>query len=229
MSASSAAPPPGRAWVGGDVAVIGLGRFGGQVAESLSRLGHRVLAIDEDPRLVREWSQRLAYVAQADSADPASLRQLGVADFARVVVAIGSAIEASVLTVLALVEMGVPQIWARATSSRHAQILSSLGAQHVIFPEAAMGERVAHLIISNLLEFLDFGEDFAIAKTRAPGGVAGRSLAEIGLRERYGVVVVGVKSPTGEFEYAGPDTVIPRDGILVVEGTIDQLNRFLTP
>ncbi|MEV4758679.1 TrkA family potassium uptake protein [Micromonospora sp. NPDC049559] len=216
----------GRPGVGGDVAVIGLGRFGGHVAESLSRLGHRVLAVDEDARLVRRWSHRLPYVLQADSTDDAALRQLGIGDFPRVVVAIGAGVEASVLTVLALAEIGVPQIWARATSTRHARILSSVGAQHVIFPEAAMGERVAHLIISNLLDFIDFGEDFAIAKTRAPDSVAGRSLAEIGLRERYGVVVVGVKSPTGPFEYAGPETVIPRDGVLVIEGTIEQVQRF---
>lgn len=216
----------GRTWASGDVAVIGLGRFGGHVADSLSRLGHRVLAIDEDPRLVQRWSQRLTYVVQADATDDAALRQLGVGDYPRVVVAIGAGVEASVLAVLALVEIGVPQIWARATSTRHAKILSSVGAQHVIFPEAAMGERVAHLIISNLLEFIDFGEDFAIAKTRAPVSVAGRSLAEIGLRERYGVVVIGVKSPTGSFEYAGPDTVIPRDGVLVIEGTIEQVQRF---
>jgi trk system potassium uptake protein TrkA len=219
--AANGGPAPG-----GDVVVIGLGRFGGHVAESLSRLGHQVFAIDDDPKIVQEWSPRLAYVAQADSTDEAGLRQLGMADFPRVVVAIGAAVEASVLTVLALAEMGVRQIWARATSTRHARILSSVGAQHVVFPEAAMGERVAHLIISNLLEFIDFGEDFAIAKTRAPGSVVGRSLAEIGLRERYGVVVVGVKSPTGQFEYAGPHTVIPRDAILVVEGTIDQVQRF---
>ncbi len=133
----------GQAPAGGAVAVIGLGRFGSQVAVSLIRIGHEVLAIDDDPEVVQKWSDQLTYVAQADSTDENALRQLGLADFAWVVVALGSALQASVLTVLALTELKVPKIWGRAASDQHAKILSAVGAHHVIFPEAAMGERVA--------------------------------------------------------------------------------------
>ena len=105
--------------ISNNVVVVGLGRFGGAVAQSLTRLGHEVLAIEEDLALVQSWSDRLTHVVQADSSNIEALRQLGVADFQHAVVGIGSDIEASVLTVLALTELGVPDIWAKAVTTNH--------------------------------------------------------------------------------------------------------------
>jgi trk system potassium uptake protein len=209
-----------------NVAVIGLGRFGGQVAESLTRLGHEVLGVDEDARLVQQWSDRLTHVVQADATDEDVLRQIGMGEFGRAVVGIGTDIEASVLTVLALTEVGVGDIWAKAISAKHGKILRSVGAHHVIYPEATMGERVAHLITSRMLDFIELDDGFAIAKTRAPRDAAGRTLADIGLRTRYGVTVVGVKTQGADFVYATPETVLPRNAVLIVAGTTEQVQRF---
>jgi trk system potassium uptake protein TrkA len=209
-----------------NVAVIGLGRFGGQVAESLARSGHEVLGVDEDIKLVQHWSERLTHVVQADSTDEDALRQVGVHEIPRAVVGIGTDIEASVLTVLALTEIGVREIWAKAISVKHGKILRSVGAQHVIYPEAAMGERVAHLITSRMLDFIEFDDGFAIGKTRAPRDATGRTLADIGLRSKYGVTVVGVKTRGNDFVYARPETVVPPDSILIVAGTTEQVERF---
>ena len=126
------------------IVVIGLGRFGTAVAQSLVQMGKEVLAIDEDFDLVQRWADELTHVVQADSTDEEALRQLGVGDFDRAVVAIGADIEASVLTVLALAESGVADIWAKAITRKHGQILERVGAHHVVFPERSMGERVAH-------------------------------------------------------------------------------------
>ncbi|MGC4896619.1 potassium channel family protein [Micromonospora sp. DT31] len=208
------------------VAVIGLGRFGSRLANSLSRLGHEVLAVDRDPVRVQHWSGELDRVVQADTTEEAVLRQLGLADFGRVVVAIGASLEASVLTVLALAELGVEQIWARATSEKHAKILHSVGAHHVVFPEAETGERVAHLIVSRMLDFIEFDDDFAIAKIRVPGPLVGRSLRDIAPQDRYGVMVVGAKLPGEPFQYVGPDTVLEADSVLIVEGGITRVQRF---
>jgi trk system potassium uptake protein TrkA len=208
------------------VVVIGLGRFGGQVAESLVRLGHEVLGVDEDARIVQEWADRLTHVVQADCTDNDALRQLGVPDFTRAVVGIGNDIEASVLTVLALTEVGVEEIWAKAISAKHGKILRSVGARHVIYPEAAMGDRVAHLITSKMIDFIEFDDGFAIAKVRAPAEYAGRTLADLGLRTRYGVTVVGVKRPGEDFVYALPDTAVPDGALLIVAGTTDKVQRF---
>jgi K+ transport systems, NAD-binding component len=218
-----------RRYGGGDtVLVIGLGRFGVQVADSLTRLGHEVLALDDDPGIVERWSQHFTHVVQADATDGDALRQLGVTEFQRAVVAIGTAVEASVLTVLALAELGLPEIWGRATSIQHAKILSAVGAHHVIFPEAAIAERVAHLIVSQLLDFIEIGNDFAIAKTRAPASLRGRRLRDISVRERYGVTILAVSRPDGTILPTSADTVIGEDSDLVVEGTIEQVQRFAT-
>jgi len=208
------------------IVVIGLGRFGSRLAGSLTHLDHDVLAVDRDPGRVQHWSARLDRVVQADSTEDAALRQLGVADFRRVVVAIGASVEASVLTVLALTELGIPQIWARATSEKHAKILDSVGAHHVIFPEAETGERVAHLIVSRMLDFIEFGDDFAIAKVRVPGMMVGRRLRDVSPADRFGVMVVGAKLPGERFRYAGPDTVLQPESVLIVEGSISQVQRF---
>lgn len=210
------------------VAVIGLGRFGGQVAASLTRLGHEVLAIDEDEHIVQRWSDRLAQVVQADSTDEDALRQLGVADLPRAIVAIGTDIEASVLTVLALTELGVKEIWAKAITSKHGKILASVGANHVVYPEAAMGDRVAHMITGRMLDFIEFDDGYAIAKVRAPKEAIGKTLAESALRTKYGITVVGVKMTGSDFTYARADTVVDRGALLIVAGKTPQVQRFST-
>ncbi|MEV0899093.1 TrkA family potassium uptake protein [Actinoplanes sp. NPDC049802] len=211
---------------GGHVAVIGLGRFGGSVAESLLELGYEVLGVDADPRIVQDWSDRLTQVAEADSTDEDALRQLGVHEFERAVVGIGTNLETSVLTVLTLTEIGVPEIWAKATSVKHGKILSSVGADHVVFPESEMGERVAHLITGRMLDYIEFDDGFAIAKVRAPRGAAGRTLADIGLRSKWGVTVVGTKRPGEDFVYARPETVIPQNAVLIVAGDTAKVEAY---
>ncbi|WP_406072946.1 potassium channel family protein [Micromonospora sp. NBC_01638] len=210
----------------GSVVVIGLGRFGCHLAGSLTRMHHEVLAVDRNPEQVQRWSAQLDRVVQADATEEGALRQLDVASFGRAVVAIGASVEASVLTVLALVELGLPQVWARATSQKHAKILSSVGAHHVIFPEAETGDRVAHLIVSQLLNFIEFDDDFAIATVRVPESLVGRTLLDLRPQERYGIRVVGAKLPGERFRYASDDTALAQGGVLVVEGGIDQIQRF---
>lgn len=209
-----------------NVAVIGLGRFGSQVALSLLRLGHEVLGLDRDGRTVQHWADRLTHVVQTDSTDDEALLQLGLADFRRAVVGIGSDLEASVLTVLTLVEIGVEEVWAKATSVKHGKILSSVGASHVIYPEAAMGDRVAHLITTKMLDFTELDEGFAIAKICAPPELTDRAVDQARFAREYGVTVVGVRNASGDFEPPGPDTVIPADATLIVAGRTDQVQGF---
>lgn len=208
------------------ILVVGLGRFGGQVAASLVRLGHEVLAIDQDDGIVQRWSDRLTYVVQADATDEDALRQLGVGELRRAIVGIGTDIEASVLTVLALNEIGVRDIWAKAITAKHGKILSAVGADHVIYPEAAMGERVAHLIASQMLDFIEFDDGYAIAKVQAPAESIGRTLAESALRSKYGITVVGVKMTGSDFTYARPETMVYGGALLIVAGKTPEVERF---
>jgi len=208
------------------VVVIGLGRFGGAVAQCLTELGHEVLGIDEDAGIVQSWADRLTHVVQADTTDSATLTRLGVQDFPRAVVAIGTDIEASVLTVLALTELGLKDIWAKALSSKHGRILERTGAHHVIYPEADMGRRVAHLVASKMIDFMELDDGFAICKTRVPAEAAGRTLADCALRRRYGITVVGVKRPGTGFTHATPETVVEAGDTLIISGTNEQVEAF---
>lgn len=212
--------------ISNNVVVIGLGRFGGTVAKSLSLLGHEVLAIEEDLALVQDWSDQLTHVVQADASNIEALRRLGVADFQHAVVGIGSDIEASVLTVLALSEIGVPDIWAKAISANHGKILEKTGAHHVVYPEAAMGERVAHLVTGKMIDFIEFDDDFAIVKTRPPKEALGKTLGEAQLRTRYGITVVGVKRPREDFTYAQPNTLVVEGDLLIISGPTQKVERF---
>jgi trk system potassium uptake protein TrkA len=208
------------------VVVIGLGRFGSAVADSLVRMGHEVLAIDENQALVDRWADELTHVVQADCTDDEALRQLGVADYERAVVAIGTDIEASVLTVLALAEAGVADIWAKAITRKHGQILERVGAHHVVYPEYSMGERVAHMLTGGMIDFIEFDDEFSIARTLAPSFTWDRTLAESAPRSKHGVTVVGVKRAGEDFTYARPETAVQRHDQLIVSGPTRMVEKF---
>ncbi|MBH1944960.1 TrkA family potassium uptake protein [Citromicrobium bathyomarinum] len=208
------------------IMVIGLGRFGGAVSRTLERMGHEVLAVDTDPALVQHFAGDLTKVVEADATETTTLERLGAKDFDAAVVAIGTDIEASVLTVLALADLGLTNIWAKATNEKHARILERTGATHVVFPEQRMGERVAHLINERLLDFISFGDEFAIARLVAPEPLLGLPLVTSQCRKKYDVTVVGVKREGEDFIHAVPDTLIFPGDELVVSGRIHDLEAF---
>lgn len=208
------------------IVVIGLGRFGTAVAQSLVQLGHDVLAMDSRPQVVQDLADTLPHVVQADSSDLSILEELGVGDFAHVVVSIGADMEASVLTVLNLAQLGVKDIWVKAISPQRGRIVERLGAHHIVYPEADMGERVAHLVTGKMMDFIEFDDGFAIAKSRVPQSAVGRTLEESGVRTRYGVTVVGIKRLRQDFIYAKPDTVVESGDLLILAGPTRQVERF---
>ncbi|WP_374386501.1 TrkA family potassium uptake protein [Sandaracinobacter sp.] len=208
------------------VMVIGLGRFGTAVARSLTRMGHEVLGVDQAMEVVQSMSEELTHVVQADTTNPAALRKLGAGEMAHAVVGIGSDIEASVLTVVALADAGCRDIWAKAVNANHGRILERVGAAHVIYPEAEMGERVAHLVTGKMMDFIEFDDGFAIVKTRVPRFMAGKSLMATDVRKAHGVTIVGVKRPREPFIQAVPDTVVYLSDLLIVSGPTDMVERF---
>ncbi len=196
------------------------------MAESLVRMGQEVLAIDESADLVERWADDLTHVVQADSTDDEALRQLGIGDFDRAVVAIGADIEASVLTVLALAEAGVGDIWAKAITRKHGKILESVGAHHVVYPEFSMGERVAHILVGGMMDYIEFDDEFSIARTLAPPFTWDQTLAESAPRSKHGVTIVGVKRQGEDFTYARPETSVQRHDHLIVSGPTQLVEKF---
>jgi len=208
------------------VLVVGLGRFGSSVARSLERLGHEVLAVDERPAIVQKFASDFTHVVAADTTDTEALRQIGADQFVRAVVGIGTDIEASVLTVLSLVELGVEEVWAKAINAKHARILERVGATHVVRPESAMGERVAHMVTGAMIDYIEFDDGFSIARTRAPRIAFDQTLAEAALRSKYGVTVVGVKRRGEDFTYARPETLVTASDELIVSGPTRKVEEF---
>jgi trk system potassium uptake protein TrkA len=208
------------------VLVIGLGRFGAAIADALDRLGHDVLAIDKNPDKVRDWSGRLTHVAEADGASLTALRQLGCQDVPIAVVGIGGSVEASVLATANLVDLGNKQVWAKALSSQHGRILERIGAHRVIYPERDAGEKVAHLVSGKMLDYIEFEDGFVMVSMRPPQETQGFTLRQSKIRNKYGVTVMGVKSPGEDFVYASPDTVITRHDTLIVSGNSQLIDRF---
>lgn len=208
------------------VLIIGLGRFGAATAGQLERLDRDVLAVDTDAGLVQKWADRVTHTVQADARNLDALRQIGAQDFSIAVVATGSSIEASVLITANLVDLKIPQIWAKAISQSHGKILARIGANHVIYPEAEAGERVAHLVSGRMLDFIEFDDDFAIVKMYPPKAIRGMSLNDSGIRTKHRLTVVGVKSPGKEFTYATPDTVISNHDLIIVSGNSHDIEKF---
>ena len=208
------------------VLVIGLGRFGAATAGQLDRLDREVLAVDEDAGLVQKWSERVTHAVQADARSIDALRQIGAQDFAIAVVAVGSSVESSVLITANLVDLKIPQIWAKAVSQSHGKILSRIGANHVIYPEAEAGERVAHLVSGRMIDFIEFDDDFALVKMYPPKPIRGIPLSDSHVRQKYGVTVVGVKSPGKDFTYATAETVISNHDLIIVSGNSADIEKF---
>jgi trk system potassium uptake protein TrkA len=208
------------------VLIIGLGRFGAACAGELDRLDREVLAIDESAELVQKWSERVTHTVQADARNVEALKQIGAQEFSIAVVAVGSSIEASVLITANLVDLKIPQIWAKAVSQSHGKILARVGANHVIYPEAEAGERVAHLVSGRMLDFIQFDDDFALVKMYPPKPVRGKNLTESGVRTKHRITVVGVKSPGKPFTYATAETVVSDHDLIIVSGTTSDIEKF---
>ena len=210
------------------VAVIGLGRFGTALALELVGNGTEVLGVDNRADVVQRLAGQLSQVVVADSTDMSALEEIGVADFGRVVVGIGTGLEASILTTALLVDLEIPDIWVKALSRQHATILERIGAHHVVFPEHDMGERVAHLVSGRLLDWVELDPDWVFAKTRPPRELVGVPLGESRLRKKHRVTVVSVKPEMADsFTHAGLETVLTYGAEIVIAGRPVDVERFV--
>ena len=208
------------------VAVLGLGRFGQALGLELMAQGAEVLGVDSREDLVQKLSGQLTHTAIANTTDEEALHQLSVQDFERAVVSIGSDLEASLLTASALVNMAIPNIWAKAVSDAHAKILRQIGVHHVVRPEHDMGRRVAHLVRGRMLDYIEFDDGFAMVKTTPPALVVGKPLGTTTVRSKYGVTVVAIKRPGEGFTYATADTVVEPGDTIIVSGRVRDTERF---
>lgn len=208
-------------------AVIGLGRFGSSLATELMKQGNEVMGLDLDQHIVDDMSDQLTHTVAADSTDEDVLRSLGIRNFNVVIVAIGSDIQASIMTAILLKEIGVKKVVAKALTELHGRVLERIGVDRVIYPERDMAVRVAHQLVSpNLLDFIELSRDYTIAELSVSSRLSGKTLQELNTRAKYGCSVVAINKRHGVIIAPSAEDVVEEQDIMVVIGTNDQIDRF---
>jgi len=212
------------------VLIIGLGRFGVGLANTLLTMGYDVLAIDIDDKNVQAVAHQIPRAVQADATDETVLRELGIDKFDVAIVAMGSDIENSVLSTILLRKLGVRYVIARAENELHGSILDKIGADKVVYPEREMGIRVAHgLTLTQVLDYLSVGPAHGVAKLEPPSSFIGRTLSELGLgREgKRGVAVLLLQREKEVIIQPDRMEVIRPEDILIVYGNDSKLEELL--
>jgi trk system potassium uptake protein TrkA len=210
-------------------AVIGLGSFGSNVARTLYQRGYEVVAIDRDKDRIEEAKSFSSHAVLTDASAKENLEALGITDVDVVVVSLGSAMEASVLTVLHLHELGIKRIVAKASTEDHGKILDAVGATEVINPEKDMAVRTALKLTSpHILECLPLMSGVSIEEVAPPERFIGKSLRELDLRNKYGIQVIAVRELIPERTlYVPPaDFVIKDSDVLIVMGDEKMLDKM---
>jgi trk system potassium uptake protein TrkA len=212
------------------VLVVGLGRFGSSLASTLTEMEYEVCGVDTDPDRVQAHFGRLGMVRVADCTKPEVLEELDIEAFGSAVVCIGNNVESSVLSTVALVEAKVPNIWAKAITDAHGTILRRVGGSEgevkVVYPEAEMGKRVAHLISGRMMEYISLDDEFVLVELTPPRWLAGVPLSSSNLRTEYNVTVVCVQPLGGKFTYATSESVLGESDVIVVAGLREDVERF---
>lgn len=212
------------------IVIIGLGRFGISLATTLSGIGHDVLALDIDEKKAQDIAPQITHVVQADATNETILNELGISNFDIAIVAIGSAIESSVLSTILLKKLGVPYVIARANSDLHGSILEKIGADVVVCPEREMGTRVAQVVtLSDVSDYMSVAKGYGIGKLKAPPHLVGEKLSELGFgpKGKWEVVVLLIQREKEIIVNPGQREVIKTDDILILAGSDDKLEKLL--
>lgn len=206
-------------------AVIGLGRFGRNIAKALYDMGYDVLAIDKDMERVQEFSNEVTHVVQADSTDEDALRSLGILNFDVVIVAIGKDTEANIMTTLQLKEIGVPYIVAIARTVLQIKVLEKIGANRVVAPERDMARRVAYNLAStNIMDYIELSPKFSIVEIAIPKLLRNKTLRESNIRAKYGLNVVAIKRHDNLIISPLPTEILLENDIAIVVGSNESIN-----
>ena len=216
-------------------AVIGLGRFGFSVAKTLTELDSEVIAIDSEEEKVKSVAEFVTYAVQLDAMDDKALRSVGVQNVDTAIVSIGENIEASILVVMILKEIGIKNIIAKAVTPLHGKVLENLGVNRIVFPEREMAIRVAHsLIRPKVLEELELSQEYSIIELSTPKEFVGKSLKESRLRSQYGVNLIAIKRKVVEKGIKreiwnvnpSPADIMGESDILVFIGSNEDLDKL---
>lgn len=210
--------------------IIGCGRFGRSVAVTLAELGHEVLVIDKDEDTINEISTSVTHAVSADVMIEGTLESLGIHNMDEVIVAMGSNFEASLMATAVAKENNVKTVIAKVSDKIHGRIMKKVGADRVIIPEKDSGIRLAYNIsTSNILDYIEVSNDFSIMEVKPPKSWIGRSLAQLDIRNNYGVTVVAVKEEDVKEININPkpDYVFDQSDIVLVLGKYKKIEEIV--
>ena len=199
--------------------VVGLGRFGKEVAKQLYSMGCEVLAMDLHSELVQEVANHVTHAVVSDGRDKEVLKALGVREFDCAIVAIGDDLAASVLATMNMKELGIPYLVCKAKDDTHRHVLEKLGADRVVIPEQENAARLARSLSSpNVLDYIELSPDYGIAEVPAPGSWQGKTLKELNVRAKLGVNILAARRDGRILVSPAADFMICEGDVMVVLG-----------
>ena len=208
--------------------VIGLGRFGTELATRLYARGEEVMVIDTDDQLIDTIADKVTRAVAADARDLDVLTKLGVENFEHAVVAVGSDLASSALITMNLKSLNVPYILCKAHDDTYREILERLGADKVIIPEREVADKLAlGMTQAGVMEYIELSQEFGIVEMEPIAEWVGKTIRELELRTRYGVNVIAVRGE-GDAIKIPPDidTPIPEDVVMVMLGKYEMFESL---
>ena len=206
--------------------VIGCGRFGSYIVKELTQAGREVLAIDINEDSVKAISKYTTNCLVADATKLSVLQELGAAQIDHAVVTIGNNLQASILTVLNLKNLGLKRITVRADEEMHGKIYTMLGADEVIIPEEASALNLANQMLSDtILDYYPISDDYSIVKISVGEGFIPKSIVDLNVRVKFDVNIVAMVK-NGIFAIPRPTDLIEPNDILVIVATRENYNKF---
>jgi trk system potassium uptake protein len=210
-------------------AVIGLGRFGRSVCETLHQSGHEVLGVDQDEKLVAEAlaAKVVSNAIALDSTDVNALKEAGIFEFETVIVAIGNYLKESIVTSLNLKEGGVKYVVAKVSSDTHENILKRLGVDLIVFPEQEAGRDLAYRLTKpSIVDRFELDPEHSIVEMLVPENFDGKTLAELQLRKNYGVNVLAIGSEEKFKINPSPEERLSKGMIMVLIGSTCDIHEL---
>lgn len=208
------------------VLLIGLGRYGQNIAVRLNKMGHQVMAVDKDEKRVNAILDIVTNALIGDSTDREFLESLGVRNFDYVIIAIAGDFESSMITTVMVKELGAPNVISRASSEIQEQLLKNNGADVVIYPEKTVGIWTANRYVSeHVLDYFDLADGYSIYEISMPDSWVGKTLASMDIRSKYGINILAVRSGEHLNVTMDPNEKFVKSQSLLVLGKSENVHR----
>jgi trk system potassium uptake protein TrkA len=208
------------------VAVIGLGKFGHYIAKSLSKLDVTVIAVDHNEQRIQEISEYIENAFVLDSTNKHALEEVGIYNLDTVIVSIGEHIEASILTVMALKDLGNKNIIAKAITTTHGEILAKIGASKVVHPEKIAGRMLVKSLVEDVnFEKIDLSNSMRIIKFVVPANLVTKTLQEIE-QKNFDAKLIALKTVGNWTTAIDRGHKIKEDDLLAYIGDAKKIENF---